>query len=41
MAAHLKQWLIVLRSCFDGSELLARLLSSLHIFYALRSVSPV
>ena len=35
ITAHVKQWLKLLRRCFDGSELLVRLLSSFNLISAL------
>ena len=39
MTAHVKQWLMLLRRGFDGSELKIELLGSFHLTSALRLVS--
>ena len=39
MTAHVKQWLMLLRRGFDGSELIIELLCSFHLTSALRLVS--
>ena len=41
MTAHVKQWLMLLRKCFDGSELLVGILSLFHLTFALRLVSTM
>ena len=41
ITAHVKQWLVLLRRCFDGSEHLVELLHSYHLTYALRLISPI
>ena len=41
MTAHEKQWLVLLRRCFDDSELLVGLLSSFHLTSTLHLVSPI
>ena len=38
---HVKQWSILLRNCFDDSELLVGLLCSFHLTYALHLVSSM
>ena len=40
MTAHVKQWLMLFRRCFDGSEILVGLLCSFHLTSALLLVSP-
>ena len=39
MTAHLKQWLMLLQRCFDGSELLVKLSCSSHLVFELRLVA--
>ena len=41
MTAHIKQWLMLRRMCFDGSELLFGLLCSFQLTSALRLVLPM
>ena len=38
MAVHVKRWSMLLRKCFDGSELLVGLTRSFHLTFALQFV---